>query len=191
MKGKDCSNPPVVGCDDGIVLLSRARYTIASCIAWNAMPVGASLGLLRVDGLDASSVIPFLALKAAGCRPRAVLLDSVTIAGFNVISPSILSRFLRTPVIVVYNYRPSRKRLEAGLERLPIKNLRRLVIGVVDKAEELETWRGRVYVIPWNITIEEAKAIIEATQMYSRIPEPVRIAHRLASEISRLLLGIS
>lgn len=172
-----------------MVLISRTRYTVASCVSWDGAPSGVSLGLLRVDGLDASSIIPYLALRASRGRPCAVLLDSVTIAGFNVASPGAISRLAGAPVIIVYNYRPSRERLEAGLRRLGDGGARSRAISIVDSAVEVDTRQGRVYIVAWGVDLEAARDIVEECQVHSRTPEPVRMAHKIASEMSRLLIG--
>ncbi|BAN89838.1 uncharacterized conserved protein [Aeropyrum camini SY1 = JCM 12091] len=182
-----------MGCDDGRVekLGPEAGFTIVACISWDARlrtPVDGALGLVRVDGVDASSVLAGLVLKL-GAAGKPVLLDSLTIAGFNIVSPPALERLVGSPVLAVYNYRPSMERLVAGLRSsgLPLAGERMRVLSLVEGAVEAETPRGTVYLVAWGMEAPEAVRLAVETQVYGRKPEPVRIAHYTASEASEAL----
>ena len=181
----------VVACDDGHVRKLGTGCTIVSCILWDLEegPITSSSRPVRVDGLDASSVIAGIIqeLGPTGYRLKALLLDSITIAGFNVVSPSTIEKLAGLPTIIIYKYKPSLGRLLAPLrENFSDWELRARVIAVVDTAHEVETGRGKLYVISWGLGIGRARALIERLQFYSRVPEPLRMAHYLASSLSRL-----
>ncbi|GBF08726.1 UPF0215 protein [Aeropyrum pernix] len=183
----------VVGCDDGRVekLGPQAGFTAVACISWDnrlRLPLAGSLGLVRVDGVDATSVLAGLVLRL-GAAGRPVLLDSLTIGGFNIVSPPGVERLTGSPVIAVYNYRPSLERLESGLRssRLPLAGVRARVLSLVEEAVEASTPRGPVYLVAWGLEASEARRLVLETQVYGRKPEPVRIAHYTASEASEAL----
>jgi len=149
-------------------------------------PLSAGLGMIRVDGLDASSLLAYTIRKITGGRVDYILLDSLTIAGFNVVSPATLSKLLGVPVIVVYTYEPSYRRLSSAARRLPSFTLIDKVLKLVSHARRITTRRGDLYLLPWGLDLEEAKQAVELFQLYSRKPEPLRAAHYLASASSRV-----
>jgi Uncharacterized conserved protein len=107
----------VVACDDGEVRKLGGGLTTVACVAYRGLwPSDASLGIIRVDGLDATSVLSGM-ISLMARPPGAVLLDSITIGGFNVVSLPGLSRLTGMPAIVVYSYEPSFERLEAPLRQ--------------------------------------------------------------------------
>lgn len=181
----------VVSCDDGKVGKPGQSFTTVACVLWLNRPIGAELGLLRIDGLEATSIIIALLqilMARHRAKPEALLLDSLTAAGFNVISPAAVRRLLGLPTVVIYTYRPSSERLEAALRKhFADWQIRMRVLKEVDMALEVETRRGKLHVLAWGMEIERARRLIESTQLYSRVPEPLRLAHMLASEAHDLL----
>ncbi len=177
-------------CDDGRVYKLGEGYTVAACVCYDGpRPVGVKLGLIRVDGLEATGILAFLAVAACRGRPGVVLLDSVTTAGFNVASPAGISALTGAPVVVVYKYRPSYERLAPAAARAPGPAWARLkALRVVDEAFEVETRRGRLYLIAWRLGRGEAARLVESLQAHARTPEPLRAAHLIASAASRALL---
>jgi len=178
----------VVACDDGRVEKLGGGFTVLACILWDGRPLDVELGLLRVDGLEASSVVAYLTASLAlrsSLPIRALLLDSLTIAGFNVVSPATVMRLAGVPVVVVYKYKPSSSRLEGALRKhFRDWSLRMRVLKLVDEAVEVNTRRGPLYIIPWGVSVEEARRVVEETQVYARTPEPLRIADMIASEVT-------
>ncbi len=182
----------VVACDDGHVKKLGKGYTIVSCVRWDIGrgPVASSIRPVRVDGLEAGSIIAGLLhdLYSPGTSFRALLLDSITIAGFNIVSPSTIEKLAGVPTVVVYKYKPSKERLIKPVkEKFRDWRVRVNVLALVERTEEVGTRLGRLFIIAWGLSLEEAIELIGRLQLYSRIPEPLRLAHYTASSISRLL----
>ncbi len=187
----------MVACDDGIVrkLGWGSGFTVVACIAWSieaSRPLSASIAPVRVDGLEASSIVAAL-IEEVGARGAPLLLDSVTIAGFNVVSPRTVMKLVGSPVIYVYKYMPSLESLRRGLmsSRLPLLDIRlRIVESVVASVKPVETRRGRLFISVWGLPgyVGAAKRLVELCQVHARTPEPLRIAHFTASGASRALL---
>ena len=180
-------------CDDGRVRKLGGGFTVYSCVCYrDATPLDAHLGIVRIDGLEASGLLAYSVLRACRGPPDLVLLDSVTIAGFNVASPYALHRLVGAPVVVVYTYRPSYERLAPAAMRAPGGlGPRRPVLRLVNEAVEVETRRGPLHILAVGTSLAEAVEAIESLQVHSRVPEPLRMAHALASEASRLLMAPS
>lgn len=177
-----------VACDDGEVRKLGGGTTAVACVSYRELrPVAASVGLIRVDGLDATSVLSTLVTRI-GRPPGVVFLDSITIGGFNVVSVPGLARLTGMPVVVAYTYSPSVDRLKAPLQRhFNDWELRLRLLRLIEKAFPARTKKGPLYLVSWGLDREKALSLIESYQLFARVPEPLRVAHRLASETSRLL----
>jgi endonuclease V-like protein UPF0215 family len=179
-----------VACDDGRVKKLGQGFTTYACVSFNDKlePLDVDIGLIKIDGLEASSLITYSSLKVSRGEQFVLLLDSLTIAGFNVVSPATVFNLTHSPTLVVYSYEPSYARLERAFKRLPFKDLRAKVLRIVDRAKRVTTPKGDVWILAWKISLEEALRIIIKLQRHSRVPEPIRVAHNIASEAS-LFLG--
>ncbi len=177
-----------VACDDGEVRKLGEGATAVACVSYFELrPVSASVGLIHIDGLDATSIISAL-VRRISRPPGVVFLDSITIGGFNVVSLAGLYRLTGLPVVVVYSYSPSIERLRPPLEKhFADWEVRLRALRPIEAAFEAETRRGRVYIVTWGVEEATAVRLVESYQLYTRIPEPLRVAHRLASEVSRLI----
>ncbi len=181
----------VIACDDGVVEKLGEGYTVLACILWCNKPVDVELNLVKVDGLEASTTIAYATTRLKlrnKVEPKAILLDSITIAGFNIASPPTITKLTGTPVIVAYKYKPSSARLEEALRKhFKDWQLRIKVLKLVDSTVEIVTRKGTLHILTWKISLEEAKNIIEQTQVHARTPEPLRIADIIAYEASKLI----
>ncbi|MFP3310115.1 DUF99 family protein [Acidilobus sp. 7A] len=177
-----------VACDDGVVRKLGGGLTAVACVSYRELwPVEASIGLIRVDGLDATSVLSGMVSLMAR-PPGVIMLDSITIGGFNFVSLPALHRLTGLPVVVAYSYMPSLRRLEAPLrQHFSDAELRLRAISLVSNARRVETARGELYLVTWGIGLDEARELVESYQVFTRVPEPIRVAHRLASEASDVL----
>lgn len=182
----------VIACDDGRVTKLGGGYTVVACLLWSMKPIDVEVHLVKIDGLEASATIAYsiqVLLLRNRVRVDALLLDSLTIAGFNVVSPATVKKLTGVPVIVAYKYKPSSRRLEEALRKhFKDWDLRLSILKIVDEAIEVNTRKGPLYVVTWGLDIDKAKDTIEETQIYARTPEPLRIADMIASEAT-LVIG--
>lgn len=182
----------VIACDDGRVEKLGGGTTLVTCISWSRGRGIEDLGFLpvHVDGLDASSILSYLVtVLSPGEKVDAILLDSLTIAGFNIVSPDTLYRSRGSPVIIVYSYKPSYSRLSSGLEasQLPLLDVRKRILRLVEDAEMVDTPRGELYLLAWKISPLEAREIVVSCQDRDKRPVPLRMAHYISSALSRII----
>ncbi|MGC9071303.1 MAG: DUF99 family protein [Acidilobus sp.] len=177
-----------VACDDGEVRKLGGGLTAVACVSYVELrPRGASLGLIHVDGLDATSVLSHL-VSSISAPPGVIFLDSITIGGFNVVSLAGLSRLTGMPVVVVYTYEPSLGRLKEPLvKHFHDWELRLRALRPIESARRVVTRRGELHLVNWGVDADEAARLVESYQLFTRVPEPLRVAHRLASEASHVL----
>jgi uncharacterized protein len=147
-------------------------------------------GVLRSDitkdGLDATDVICSMIRKSRHyCQIRVVMLDGITYGGFNVVDIERLYRETGIPVIVVMRSRPDFQKIRSALEYFSDGEERWIIIERAGKIEEItgEKERGPVYIQKKGIGLVSAEKIIRLTSIRSNIPEPLRIAHLIATGI--------
>jgi endonuclease V-like protein UPF0215 family len=149
-------------------------------------------GLMRteitVDGLDATEKIANMVKSSPYYKElRVVILDGVTFAGFNVVDIKKLSRQLDMPVIAVVREKPDMEEIRSALENLPDFEVRWQAMENAGKMSKVETREGEnpVYMHVAGILWEDAEKIVKKTSTRSNIPEALRVAHIIASGLTR------
>ena len=141
---------------------------------------------VAVDGSDATDEIA-KALTASRFleQIRAVMIDGITLAGFNVIDINALNSELGIPVITVTRDRPDKESIESALKKHFEDWKDRMAKISTSPIEEIATDQNPVYVGYAGIAKEEAARLIKETTMRGAVPEPIRMAHIIASGITR------
>ena len=110
---------------------------------------------------------------------QCIFLDGIAAAGFNVIDVKELSKKTKLPVIVIIRRKPNIEKIKKTLIKIGKKNKIRLI----DKAGSVVPV-GEIYIQLTGLSVEKAKEILKITCTRSLIPEPIRIAHLIASGIT-------
>ncbi len=120
-----------------------------------------------------------------------LLLDGITYAGFSVIDVNKLYSMLRVPIIVVFMYDLELDKIEYALKKhFKDWNYRyNILYDVYSVSTKVETPKGPLRIYVKGLSLNRALNVILSTQVHSRTPEPLRIAHLTASAISRALQG--
>ena len=143
---------------------------------------------ITIDGLDATEKIAAMIESSPYYRElRIVVLDGVTFAGFNVVDISKLSRRIELPVISVARKKPDLEEIRSALKNLPDFEIRWRAMENAGKIFEVETRKGEnpVYMHIAGILREDAEKIMKKTSTRSLIPEALRVAHIIASGLTR------
>ena len=143
---------------------------------------------ITLDGLDATEKIACMIESSPYYRElRAVILDGITFAGFNVVDVSKLSLRVDLPVMSVAREKPDLVIIGRALKNLPEFEVRWQAIENSGEFFEVETRNGEnpVYIQIAGILLENAKKIMKRTSTLSNIPEALRVAHIIASGLTR------
>lgn len=142
---------------------------------------------INIDGLDGTEKTSTMIKNSIYYGEiRVVLLDGITFAGFNVIDITKLSQLIDLPVISVVRDKPDFKEIKSALKNLPdyekrwhdMKNAGDLF------AVETRTGENPVYVQIAGISREDAEKILKLLSTRSNVPEPLRVAHLIASGLT-------
>jgi endonuclease V-like protein UPF0215 family len=150
--------------------------------------VGVVFSGTRLDGVLASHVRRDGANATARMRElvqgsrfvghvRAVLLQGIAVAGFNVVDVHALARTLGIPVLVVARRRPDLVAMHRALGRTGPGAARKWRL--IERAGPMEPLRG-VFVQRVGLGPSEAGELLAATTLHGLLPEPLRVAHLVA-----------
>jgi len=147
-------------------------------------------GVLRfevsVDGDDSTANIQKALKGSRFCEQlRAVMIDGIALGGFNIVDIESLSSALGIPVITVTRDKPDMKLIHAALRKYFDDADKRIEKLSRSPIIELGTAHNPIYVSMAGIGIEEAREIIRSTTVRGVIPEPIRMAHIIASGLMR------
>jgi uncharacterized protein len=179
------AHPRVVAVDDGAfdrrdrhapiaaVVVSLPEYVETIRTSW-----------VTVDGTDATERVVAL-LRATGSLDgvRAVLLDGAVLGGFNVVDLDAVHRAIARPVVAVTRRPPDFVRIRAALKKWFPR----------DAARRWKLLRAhRLFVVPTagvqpirgsaiGCTRTDALRLLRRTTVRGHWPEPLRLAHLVAS----------
>jgi len=109
---------------------------------------------------------------------RAILLDGIAVAGFNVINIDKLNKLTNIPIIVIMRTYPDLPKMFRALKKINQKSK----IKLIEKAGKIHKHK-KIHFQSTGLSIEKTKEIIDLTTTYADIPEPIRIAHLIASGV--------
>jgi endonuclease V-like protein UPF0215 family len=149
-------------------------------------------GLLKteveIDGLDATEKIIEKILKTKHKDLRIIMLDGITFAGFNAVDIKEIHDRTKLSVIVVNRKKPNLRRFKAVLKQMPNAELRLRYVKNAGPIYQVSVKNKKVYFQCYGISKDNAEKIIKETSTMSLIPEPLRVAHLIATG---LVLGES
>jgi endonuclease V-like protein UPF0215 family len=176
---------PVVGVEDGSFQKSITLKALLAVVLFKGLKiVSAKIVSITVDGLD---VTKKLAETLNGWQFEVVMLAVVSFAGFNVIDPVFIHEKFGKPIIVISRTKPDNKAVKRALQRhFEDWRVRWNVfekLGLTNKVVILAD-SPPVYIETLGIPIKWASELIRALSVYSRIPEPIRVARLVARGLS-------
>jgi hypothetical protein len=138
------------------------------------------------DGLDATDKIVSMVNNSKHLSQiRAIMLDGVTYGGFNPVD--IIDLYERTNVLVIVLMRdlPNFESIEKALSFLPESETRMKIIRKAGKISSVVTKDNDnpVFFQCCGLDHEIAAKIIKITSTRSNVPEPLRVAHLIATGI--------
>ena len=133
---------------------------------------------IRVDGFNATSKLIQL-FKKSKFKPqtRYLMLSGINFAGFNIADLPKIAQELETPVIAVFRKKPRMEKIRRALKKLPQSRKR---LSLLEKAGEIHSC-DKIYFQCHGVNAREACTVIRKSILHSQLPEPIRLAHLIAS----------
>jgi len=139
---------------------------------------------VEIDGMDATEKIASMIVESPHYdQLRVIMLNGVTMAGFNVVDIEGLYEKLKLPVIAVTRDKPNFSDIKKALQNLPQSEERWKAIEKAGKLIKVYTRSGEepIYAHVVGVSEEDAEHILKNTSTRSNIPEALRVAHLVAS----------
>ena len=147
-------------------------------------------GVLRtyitVDGNDATTALITMVKGSRHLEQLGVImLDGVTLGGFNVVNIQDIFQETGVPVIVIMRKYPDLPRIKKALKNFPDCEERwNHILGAgeiyrVDRTSNNDS----IYMQLCGISLKDARDIVKLSATRSAIPEPIRAAHLIAAGV--------
>jgi endonuclease V-like protein UPF0215 family len=143
---------------------------------------GVLRGQVRRDGANATRrMVELIEGSQFGEHIRAVLLQGIAVAGFNVVDILGLARALAVPVLVVARKRPNLPAIQRALKRTGPGWRRKWKL--IEQAGSMEPARG-LWVQRAGLTMAQTEHLLAVTTLHGKVPEPLRMAHLIAGGVT-------
>lgn len=176
--------PHVLGIDDGPFVKGESHDVPLAGVMTAGADLVECVAITRF-AIDGDAVTDFLGDWIRDCRfgpsLRAVVFGGVTIAGLGVIDIERLSARLRRPVIVVNRRDPRHHRMQRAFA----------AAGLLDRLDLVEATPAAVRVSSGlfasfaGIDARSGAALLKSVTAKSQLPEPLRLAHLIATAVVR------
>ena len=137
---------------------------------------------VEVDGIDSTrKIISMISRSKFKPLISYILLDGINVAGFNVIDVEKLHAALGIPVIITFRRNPDMKKISIALKKL--KNSKKRLM-LIEQGGKIYT-NGKIFYQCCGTDSKTAKTVLKKCSFFSNLPEPVRLAHLIASGVTR------
>jgi len=179
----------IVGIDDGFfVPHTHGKCEIVGVVFRGGYWLdGVMRTQIQIDGMDATDKIgDMIRLSPHFGQLRVIMLDGVTFAGFNVVDTSRLFEMTKLPVIALTRNKPDFKDIEKALSNLEYGEIRLATMKGLNSIQKVVTRKGEgaVFMQVTGCELGVAEKIVKNTSTRSNIPEPLRVAHLIASGLT-------
>ena len=141
---------------------------------------------VTIDGAEATDVCTQMVLGSRHRKQlKVIMLDGVCLGGFNVVDIHVLSEATCLPVITITRDKPDFIKIKQALQKHFVDWKDRWTIMHKGKLEKVTTKHNPIFMKYTGLSLEEAKEIINISTIRGVIPEPIRVAHLIASGITR------
>ena len=182
-----------VGIDDGYFPPSfkegRLATLMVGVLCENIYPIDLGIKVVKVDGLDATSraisVVKELSKKWG--EIKAIFLDGVTFAGFNIINPSLMHDVLGYPIVTVFKHSLDLQKIRKALMNnfSDCRERYSIIKDVYEVSKEVRTGWRKLRISSYGLDPYVIAEIITDLQLTSPLPEPLRLADLIASGLTK------
>ncbi|ASJ05361.1 endonuclease dU [Thermococcus barossii] len=176
-----------VGFDDGTFSffskLERDKTILIGVVMKGSQEVvGVLSRWITVDGNDVTDAMIDAINSSRFKDLRVILLKGITYAGFNIVDLERLHRKTGLPVVVVVRKRPNLDAMEGAL-RKHFSDAEERISLLRNAPPLVELVPGKLYIQATGLEIKTAGEIVRTTTKTGLIPEPLRLAHMIASAV--------
>ncbi len=169
---------------DDSPLINDAVIIIGAYFRGSVQLDGILCGRITKDGMDATDTIIRMATNSKYYgQIKVIMLDGITYAGFNPVDISRLFSETGIPVIVFMRSNPDFEKIKLALLHLPETEKRWEIILKAGRIHEITAPGKTVFIQFCGTDRESADKIVRQTSIHGNIPEPLRVAHLIATGV--------
>ncbi|WP_340819435.1 DUF99 family protein [Methanolobus sp. WCC4] len=175
----------ILGIDDS-ALISDTITIVGAFFRGGLWLDGVLRSYITKDGMDATDRIIEMVLRSKhSSQIRVIMLDGVTYGGFNPVDIVRLNGETDIPVVVLMRDIPDFEKIESALSFLSEKEERMDIIKKAGKIHKVITKDelNPVFIQCCGIEPELAARVVKISSTRSNIPEPLRVAHLIATGV--------
>jgi len=141
---------------------------------------------VMVDGLDATEkIIKVINSSRHKEQLKVVMFDGITMAGFNLVDIKEVNEKTSLPIIVINRKMPDLEKVKNALKNFEDFEERWKIVLNAGEIKECRVKNRKIYFQAVGLKDWDAKEIIRITSTRSLIPEPLRVAHLIATALVR------
>ena len=141
---------------------------------------------VKIDGLDSTDkCIEMINKTRHKSQIKAVLLDGIALGGFNIVDIEEVFSKTSIPLITITRDKPDNKKIKKALMKHFSDWEKRLDLIEKGQIIKIKTKHNPIFIKCAGICADKAKEIIKIATIRGVIPEPIRVAHIIASGITR------
>jgi hypothetical protein len=166
-----------LGIDDSF---DDRKCCVVGCVTCGGYVEGFLYTEIDIDGLDATDkLISMVRRSKFREQIKCIFLPGITLGGFNLVDIQRVYRETKIPVVIVMRRKPDMEEFDSAMRNLENYELRRKIVEVAGEIHRI----GDIYIQTAGLTPSEAEKLVKASLIKGNMPEPVRIAHLVASAI--------
>lgn len=167
-----------IGVDDGPFVRGAGQpVPLCAVLCRGASLRSLAMGAVVADGDDATAaLIALLGRRSLKGQAEVLLTDGLTVGGLNCLDLGAIFAATGLPCIAHLRRPPDLEAFFALVDRLPGAAARRVVLAQAGPLEEHGEQRFHAVGLP----AAQARAVLAALTVEGKVPEPLRLAHRIA-----------
>jgi endonuclease V-like protein UPF0215 family len=177
----------VLGVDDGkfIPHTSGTALVVGVVFRGSCSIDGVMHTHISVDGFDATEQIAAMVNASPHSKQlRLIMLNGITFAGFNIVDIQELHSATGLPIITITEDKPDLEAIRRALDHLPRAKDRWKTVLEAGQIYSIKSKGRTIFTGLAGISLTDAAEIVELTATRSSLPEPLRVAHLIASGTS-------
>jgi endonuclease V-like protein UPF0215 family len=112
------------------------------------------------------------------------MLNGVTVAGFNLVDIQKLNKATGLPIISITQDKPDLDGIHEALKNLSDTEKRWQIIQNEGAIRAIQNKGAKLYVGLAGLDVDDALIVLDTTSTRGSLPEPLRVAHLIASGIT-------
>lgn len=175
----------LLGVDDSPFTFTEKYATVIGVVMRGGEYLeGVMRNQVSVDGTDATYICKEMIENTRHRKQlKAMMLDGIALGGFNVVDIEEIYVSTKLPVITITRDKPDFEKIKLALQKNFEDWNERFDLMKKGELHKVKTPHNPIYVKSVGISIEETKEIIKLSTIRGAVPEPIRVAHLIASGI--------